>query len=84
MSLPILVKPQFTTGDPSSHAIDILLSESSLPNSYSMDMVVQSYKDHNGVIYKAYAVEDHIFLEKRYSLPNTCGCDVLAEQSVKA
>ena len=79
MSLPILVKPQFTTGDPSSHAIDILLSESSLPSSYSMDMVVQSYKDH-----KAYAVEDHIFLEKRYSLPNTCGCDVLAEQSVKA
>lgn len=52
MSLPILVKPQFTTGDPSSHAIDILLSESSLPSSYSMDMVVQSYKDHNGVIYK--------------------------------
>lgn len=41
-----------------------------------MDMVVQSYKDHNGIIYKAYAIEDEVFLEKRVSLPNVEHCAV--------
>ena len=76
MSLPILVKPQWTTGDPSSHAIDVFLDESSLPSSYPFETVVQSYKDHNGIIYKAYTIEDHVFLEKRYSLPNAQNCEV--------
>lgn len=76
MSLPILVKPQWTTGDPSSHAIDVYLDESSLPSSYPFETVIQSYKDHDSVIYKAYAIENHVFLEKRYSLPNAKNCEV--------
>ena len=74
LSLPILVKPQWTTGDPLSHSIDVIISPSSLPSSYDTDMVVQEYKDHNGVIYKAYAISDEVFLEKRYSLPNVADC----------
>lgn len=76
MQLPILVKPQWTVGNPESHIIDILLSESALPSCYSEDMVVQSYKDHNGVIYKAYAIANSVFLEKRISLPNVEDCSV--------
>ena len=76
LSLPILVKPQWTTGDPLSHSIDVIISPSSLPSSYDTDMVVQEYKDHNGVIYKAYAISDEVFLEKRYSLPNVADCSV--------
>ena len=76
MSLPILVKPQMTTGDPASHQIDIFLSYEALPECYNIDMVVQAYKDHNSVIYKAYAIQESVFLEKRYSLPNTQNCSV--------
>lgn len=39
-------------------------------------MVVQSYRDHDGVIFKVYAVEDTVFIEKRYSLPNVANCEV--------
>ena len=52
MTLPILVKPQWTIGSPESHIIDILLDESALPLCYDIDMVIQSYKDHNSIIYK--------------------------------
>ena len=76
MELPILVKPEWTVGTPESHVIDILITEDSLPDCYDKDMVVQSYKDHNGVIYKAYAIADAVFLEKRFSLPNVANCIV--------
>lgn len=76
MSLPILVKPQWTVGNLESHIIDIFINEEALPLNYDMDMVVQSYKDHNGIIYKAYAIEDEVFLEKRFSLPNVEHCAV--------
>ena len=70
MELPVLTKPQLTTGDPQSHLIDILLDERATPSTYPIDMVVQRYCNHNGVIYKVYAIEDAVFIEKRYSLPN--------------
>lgn len=77
VSVPVLIKPQWTTGDPLSHAIDIILEEEGIPDSYPIDMVVQVYRNHNGVIFKVYAVEDTVFIEKRYSLPNVTGCNVI-------
>ena len=76
ISVPVLIKPQWTTGDPASHAIDIILEQDAIPDSYPIDMVVQSYRDHDGVIFKVYAVEDTVFIEKRYSLPNVANCEV--------
>ena len=78
MTLPILVKPQWTIGSPESHIIDIVLDESALPLCYDIDMVIQSYKDHNSIIYKAYAIKDTVFLEKRISLPNVDSCNVVS------
>ena len=75
IALPILVKPEWQNGD-STHVIEVIISPSSLPVSYDVDMVIQEYKDHNGVIYKAYAIADKAFLEIRYSLPNVSDCDV--------
>lgn len=76
MNLPVLTKPELTTGDPQSHLIDILLNEKAVPSTYPIDMVVQRYCNHNGVIYKVYAIEDTVFIEKRYSLPNASPCEV--------
>lgn len=76
MTLPVLTKPQLTTGDPQSHLIDILLNEKAAPSTYPIDMVVQKYCNHNSVIYKVYAIEDAVFIEKRYSLPNASPCEV--------
>ncbi|KNB41650.1 inositol-tetrakisphosphate 1-kinase 3 [Blastocystis sp. subtype 4] len=80
ISVPVLIKPQWTTGDPASHAIDIILEQDAIPDSYPIDMVVQSYRDHDGVIFKVYAVEDTVFIEKRYSLPNVANCENLIQK----
>lgn len=70
------MKPQWTVGNPESHIIDIFIDEQALPSHYDMDMVVQSYKDHNGVIYKVYAIGEQVCIETRYSLPNVDQCEV--------
>ena len=70
LSTPLLAKPELTTGDAESHKVDVLLHPSSLPASYPIDMLIQQYHNHNGVIYKLYAVGNVISVKMRYSLPN--------------
>lgn len=44
-------------------------------------MLIQQYHNHNGVIYKLYAVGEHISVKMRYSLPNVqAGEEGMAEK----
>jgi len=71
IKFPIIAKAVTACGTEASHIMGILYNEKGLHGTkLKPPMLVQEFKNHNGVIMKVYTIGDHIHVVRRKSLRN--------------
>jgi len=71
IKFPIIVKALTACGTEESHIMGIIHNEKGLHGTkLQVPMLVQEFKNHNGVIMKIYTIGDHIHVVRRSSLRN--------------
>ena len=69
LKYPLICKPVTACGSASSHQLAIVIDERGL-ELISPPVVIQEYKNHDSVLYKAYVMGDKVEVFIRPSLPN--------------